>query len=290
MFFSPNFKKQMQNVQAGGALLLPRPGVIKTVAIPKVLENAPTVEADIQEDPNGAPYITFDANGTVQILADEFGIAGTVQPLSKEDIAEFNDDITELGESVLLDSGALVVHGKKGRPHAINASIKVFFVQGGAVIELLEGEIMLRGSNGQPFLVNSAGVVSQPYQGVAVKWTSAAELYAHCLMISQSYYGLSQETVMEYVNNLLFHYTLALEVNGTYSIRLIERYDDIALGQISFATSHDVNMMNESDDDIVGFDPDSEDFVDVDDEEEKEYEELFEDEDADPYEVNSKNF
>lgn len=198
-------------------IVVPRAGVANRFVVSASMRKRTTFEADIDEKD-----IILGQGESVQVLADKVGVILNEAPLQ----------------------------------------VNVFFVERGMVLEILSGQLVLEHPNGGIYSVDEDAEIETNVRPATVKWFTVNDLFAHALITSASAYGLKdRKDAVPYVNNLLLLMTLSYSTAGTTSpvtaIRVLERYEDIGLGQFAFVNYNKyasiTNDEESAEDDVLNY-------------------------------------
>lgn len=181
---------------------------------------------------------------------------------------EGNQIVFSEGDSIyiLTDSFGLI-HNKD------EVDANIFFVDGGVVIELIEGKILLKGANDEVYLVDETGEIDYPDGRSKYKFVTSDELFEKACTVMKHRYSTSLEMTANYVENLVINVIMAFSSTGTdpvTTIRFATQYEDLGLGIFQFVNYGEASMF---DTEVEGFD--GEELVDVEDEEEEEEEDEY---------------
>lgn len=166
------------------------------------------------------------------------------------------------------------------------AEVNLFFVDGGMVIELLDGEVVLLDGNGDPYLVDQDGEISYPSAKSRVRMMDASEMREKAEMIIGRRYTLqSKEDETAYVNNLLLNmvinYSTSSTVEPCLSVRVTDVYEDLGLEQFVFVNYTDhknfIDDKNDKDDFVDSSDLGKDELFEEEEEEKDEFDMTHED-------------
>lgn len=143
--------------------------------------------------------------------------------------------------------------------------INLLFIEGGMLFELFSGEVMLRGKDGNFFVVNASGFVKQVDKDLlgVTNWVKTSEMFDTSMSMVKSKFGLLNNTLAEkYTNNLVINIHLNFDVNHAndkgivgplMTMRFVDYYTDISRGYIS-VVSDEVEFDDENA--LEPYDPD----------------------------------
>ena len=179
--------------------------------------------------------VVFSEGDTVFILTDKFGVIG--------------------GENEEVDT-------------------YIFFVDGGMVIQLNVGKIVLEDEDGQIYFVDEVGDIDYPAKNAKITYYDTDHIRGIVSSMTKYRYSLPEKSALveDYVNNLLyniqFHYH---NTNTGYvaTMRVVDYYGDLAMDRFIFT---DYGEVTEYEDDDEYDAPDVGDLVPVDDDEPEEEE------------------
>lgn len=180
--------------------------------------------------------VVMSAGDSVYILADEFGI---------------------LHNSDYVDTNLL-------------------FVDGGVLIELIAGTIVLKGEDGTLFTIDELGEIDYPKHNRKMHFVRYTDIYANALRLTKVTYGTPDDRTHKYVDNLVLNVSFIYESTvgePVLTTRISGYYESLGLNAFQFINYNDVDMFNNTDD---GFDPDE---LDEEEEEEQGFEMNMEDDD-----------
>lgn len=177
---------------------------------------------------------------------------------------EGNAVVFEEGESVYVLTDSYGVQ----KNSSLEANI--FLVEGGAIFEILGGEIVLQASNGAYFTVDAYGEIEYPDFGGDLPEFRGVEYLEEVLPFHiVNHYGADKEDALEYVHNLMFSIVFTAEggtqkAGACYSHRVYSVYEDLG---IDFEFK---NFKDGSQDFMLEMDTEEEETYEVPDDEEEE--------------------
>lgn len=147
----------------------------------------------------------------------------------------------------------------------------IVFVEGGMLIELTDGQILLEGSNGEKFILDSDGEITYPRSNANFQMKDYEWVKTMADIVISNRYGISSEEAKPYTENLLIDVVSdLLSTNGEpcFTIKFGESYD-ISDGQFAFVDMKEAAtyFSEDDDDDLVPYthgDSDKFDSVDSD--------------------------
>lgn len=155
----------------------------------------------------------------------------------------------------------------------------MFFVDGGILVELLEGKIVLKDEEGNPYCVDQDGEISYPRSNSRIIYSTAENLYGIAARIVGHRYGAPERMWNDYLNNLLLSTEFSCTSNGgepCMNARFVTQFEDLGCGVFPFVDFYEQLEVDED------ADPDNFDNIDDDeDEDEDDNDEDFEEEDED---------
>lgn len=114
----------------------------------------------------------------------------------------------------------------------------LFFVDGGMVIELIAGKIILFDKHNDPYIVDEDGDIDYPDGKMRIRVLSVNEVREKASMIIKNRYGLNDNHDVDgYTDNLLSHIIMsytAVSVEPCLNFRVLDLYEDIGLGKFNF--------------------------------------------------------
>lgn len=187
-----------------------------------------------------------------KLIVPRNGIANKLEiPESVLGHSLFDANLDEANDSIVLTGGQDVyiltdhVGLIGGDDEEVDANI--LFVEGGVLIQLITGRILLKGENGNIYSVDEYGDMEYPSLSTKMYWYSSKDLWDIISRVTQYRYTAPDDQVADYVNNLFFnvqmHYVRVQGKNTSgyvANIRVANYYEDIAMGRYVFVDYADV--------------------------------------------------
>lgn len=146
----------------------------------------------------------------------------------------------------------------------------IFMVDGGVAIELIDGKLLLKGANGEHFIVDETGDIDYPNARSRTHMVTADAFRQNAIRVIQNRYGTPDaELAGTYVDNLMMNCTFSYATivgEPVYSMRIVQQYEDLGIKKFEFFNFHEAAEYETEDEEEV----DLNNLVDVDEEEEKE--------------------
>lgn len=207
-------------------------------------------------------------------------VTDVVIPESLKQRIGYDADIDESGKIVFSEGEDTYILTDKfslfiGKDEEVDTTI--FFVDGGMMIQLKAGRIMLQAENGTYYEVDEAGEIGYPTDYAISRRhdITYAEVFANACSVVEARFALpTKDLVLRYVNNLLidaqFHYFNPGNGGPVFKSKFSEFWAPLALGRFEFTNYAQFAEELKMDDDHVDI-ADLDSIPDADEEEDEEY-------------------
>jgi hypothetical protein len=156
----------------------------------------------------------------------------------------------------------------RGKEEEVEANI--FFIDGGVVLELVTGKILLQGENGEIYSVNEVGDIDYPTASAKIHWATAKDIFNSNCLVTKYQYNTSDDMSKTYTNNFVynmyFHYVNTGDKGGNiFKSKVNDYFGDLGLDKIQFLNYAEEGIPTDDD----GGHIDVADLEDIDEEEEE---------------------
>lgn len=188
-------------------------------------------------------------------------LSKVVLPEALKGSMTYDADVNADGRTIEMGEGnsVYVVTNELGLKVGEQAGINFFFVDGGVMFELTSGFTVIKGENGNEYIVDVDGEVDYPEDSDRIEYVSNESLREHAKLVIRSRYGVSDEYIDAYIDNFLFEATVSSDLpitqsgksartvmsSNVTSIKFGDLYEDLGAGMFVFTNLKETEEVDE---------------------------------------------
>ena len=199
------------------------------------------------------------ANTGQDIVIKRNGVVGElVIPAEHQKLVAFEADI--VGDQIILKPGESIQILTDKIGHVRNSDggyYNVVFVEGGMLIDLTDGQLLLEAENGEKFILDSDGDVTYPRSNAYTQMQDHTWVKQMADIVISNRYGITSTEASPYTDNLLIDITSDLVSSGDspcFNFKVGDSFD-ISNGRFAFVDMKEVQAFfsEDNDDELVPY-------------------------------------